>query len=104
MYRQGDVLLIPLSDLPDEVMPVPRDPMRGVVLALGETTGHAHAIISPRARLFRTDPPGEYFLLIPGPSAELRHEEHAPIALPAGAYRVVQQREYAPEAPSPVAD
>jgi hypothetical protein len=32
------------------------------------------------------------------------HEEHAPIPLPAGYYRIVRQREYVPGSIRPVAD
>ena len=34
----------------------------------------------------------------------LKHEEHATVPLPKGVYRVVQQREYSPEAIRNVAD
>ncbi|MFD0592628.1 hypothetical protein ACFQZ4_08715 [Catellatospora coxensis] len=47
--------------------------------------------------------PGRLFLLIEG-YGRLVHEEHGPIALAAGAYRVVRQREYFPGAIRPVAD
>ncbi len=49
--RHGDVLLIPV-EVEGELTEVPRDPALGVVLAYGETTGHAHHLIDPEARLF----------------------------------------------------
>lgn len=106
MYRQGDVLLLAVdeTEIPQETTPIEREGGR-VVLAHGEVTGHAHAITEPGAQLvsgmvparWRNDPPEERrFLLIRG-GATLRHEEHAPIALMGGAYRVIRQREYRPE-------
>lgn len=38
------------------------------------------------------------------PGAQVVHDEHAPITLPPGNYRVVRQREYAPEQIRQVAD
>ena len=96
MYRQGDVAIIPVSTVPADLIPVPRDAGR-IVLAYGEVTGHAHAIASAEADLFAT----------PGATAEavdrylrvrsqvtLDHEEHTAIVLPPGDYRVIRQREY----------
>jgi hypothetical protein len=40
----------------------------------------------------------------PGSEAELVHEEHVPIALPAGTYEVRRQREYRPQRSVWVAD
>jgi hypothetical protein len=68
-------------------------------------TGHAHAIADAGAELLTGDVE-ERFLRIVSDFAILTHEEHAPITLPRGAYLVVRQREYtpdAPDAPRPVA-
>jgi hypothetical protein len=43
MKRQGDILLVPVKDLPDGLKEVPRQNGR-IVLAEGEVTGHFHAI------------------------------------------------------------
>ena len=43
MFRQGDVLIIPVAKLPDCLEPMKRERGR-VILAHGEVTGHAHAI------------------------------------------------------------
>jgi hypothetical protein len=98
MFRQGDVLLVPVQPerLPRHFRPLPRDAGGRLVLALGEVTGHAHAVAAPDAELLG-DPEsvGERFLRIVT-AAQLTHEEHAAIPLPAGLYRVVRQREYAP--------
>ena len=96
MFRQGDVLLVPVPPerLPQHARPLPRDARGRLVLALGEATGHAHAVAAPDAELLG-DPEsvGERFLRIVT-AAHLTHEEHAAIPLPPGLYRVVRQREY----------
>lgn len=90
--RQGDVLLVAVPDLPTGARQRRR---RGrLVLATGETTGHAHAIAEPDTEEFVAG--GERYVLVRS-RAQLIHEEHDPIAVPAGTYRVVIQREFAPE-------
>ncbi len=95
MYRQGDVLLVPVAELPADAKPQARDQGR-IVLAYGEVTGHAHAIVDAGAQLFEHQwegpaisfPRREAFLRLVKPAA-LRHEEHAPIVLEPGTYRYV---------------
>jgi hypothetical protein len=68
-----------------------------VVLAEGELTGHSHRIEDPgAAELWEHQ--GERFLRVTADSARLIHQEHSPIVLPRGTYRVWLQREYTPEA------
>lgn len=90
--RQGDVLIVAVDDIPADARLVDRDRGR-VMLAYGEVTGHAHAIHTPDAKLLER--PGARYLRLDSP-AELQHEEHATIELPAGEFRVVIQREYVP--------
>lgn len=74
-----------------------------IILAYGEVTGHAHRIPHRSAKLYR-DESDARFLRATAP-VTLRHEEHAPIKLPTGDYRVVIQKEYVPgELPRNVAD
>lgn len=91
MFRQGDVLIVPVNEIPKSAEPQNRDNGRHV-LAYGEVTGHAHAIHEPRARMFM-DTGGGTYLDLPKP-AKVVHEEHATIGLDAGKYRVIRQREY----------
>jgi hypothetical protein len=103
MYRQGDVLLVPVAGIPVAV-PAPRDRSGRHVLARGEATGHAHVITGPDVRVLALpDNIDELFLDIVT-RARLVHEEHGPIVVPAGSYRVVRQREYVPGSYRPVAD
>lgn len=103
-FRQGDVFLDPCANIPKTARKVPRDKGR-VVLAYGEVTGHAHAIASQHAHLFSNERFGQKmtYLKVDEPVI-LAHEEHDEHELPAGNYRVVQQREYDPQAPQPVRD
>jgi hypothetical protein len=111
MYRQGDILVVPILSLPPAVKPLPRDPALGAVLAFGEATGHAHAIREHEAVLYVADnnephSPQSRFLSVGGAEpVPLRHEEHAWILLPPGHYRVVRQRTFVPHTtPRLVAD
>lgn len=103
MFRQGDVLIIPVKSVPKKLTEIPREDGR-VILAHGEVTGHAHAIHSPRVTMFREDGSGAGLYLIANGPAEIVHEEHATVALPKGLYEVRRQVEYTPEAVRNVAD
>lgn len=93
-YRQGDVLLQKVDSLPANSQPVEFD--ERIVLAYGEVTGHCHALSTASAAMFTYN--GQRLVQVVE-GAQLRHEEHATIVLPKGVYKVIQQREYVPEAP-----
>jgi hypothetical protein len=99
MYRQGDVLIVPVNELEK----VPLEAGR-IVLAHGEATGHAH-VVEGEATFLAADLEDleRRFLLIEA-EAMVVHDEHDTITLPPGAYEVRRQREYQPEAPRFVAD
>jgi hypothetical protein len=108
MYRQGDVLLVPVAEVavPASVASLPVQPRDGrgrLVLARGEVTGHAHAVLGPGRLLREGDQFAQAWLELTEAS-RIVHEEHAAIALPRGWYRVVRQREYTPGAVRVVAD
>ena len=109
LYRQGDVLLvaIPKNEVPDEARPLRREQGKAI-LAHGEVTGHHHAILdrnvklvglpSEGEKLVTADQAAELYLLVHGTEpVELTHQEHATITVDPGTYRVIRQREYAPE-------
>ena len=98
-YRQGDVLLIAMDELPSDA--VLQENQGRIVLAYGEVTGHAHAISTEYADAFVS---GEQMLLLVDEGANLVHEEHGPIRIKKGIYRVVRQREYDPSFERMVAD
>jgi hypothetical protein len=106
MYRQGDVLVVPVADdqVPAGLIPAPRDKTGRMVLARGEATGHAHVVTGEGLPLLCLPDDLEAMFLHVRVYGRLSHEEHGPIALPAGYYRVVRQREYVPGSIRPVAD
>lgn len=93
--RQGDVW-IEAEAMPKEAMPMERDHGR-VILAYGEVTGHAHAILDPEVELFTVADEVDRWLRVGGAGTVIQHEEHGPITLPPGDYRIRIQREYSPE-------
>jgi hypothetical protein len=98
MWRHGDVMIAAVAAIPHEAHPRP-----GAVLARGEVTGHAHRIERPdTADLWELN--GELYLRITADSARVVHEEHRPVTLTQGVYRVWMQREYTPQAIRPVRD
>lgn len=102
MYRQGDVLIVAVAEIPHGLELVPRE-NGALILAHGEATGHAHAVRSKTAALFRDPKLNALFLSVNAP-ASLDHEEHGSVALSPGNYQVIRQREYSPEAIRNVAD
>ena len=90
-YRQGDVLIVKVDNIPSNLKPVEPDEGRNI-LAYGEVTGHAHALSVKDCELKETEA-GARYLSVPV-SASLVHEEHSTIVLPAGDYRIIQQVEY----------
>ena len=103
MYRQGDVLIIPVKSIPKAVEAVERE--NGyVVLAHGEATGHAHKIKDQRAALFRDPKLMAVFMRVTDGAVALEHDEHDTITIPAGSYQITRQREYSPEAIRNVVD
>lgn len=101
-YYQGDVCFEPVTDGRVAGRPVPPAADGGFVVALGELTGHKHAVYGADVEHFQSDtvPSANGADLIIGhirigpAGAVLRHEEHAPVTLPPGLYRVRRQREY----------
>lgn len=110
IIRHGDVLLVPVTgEVTAGYTPVPRENGM-IILAHGEATGHAHAVLERDAVLF--DNGKGVRILAVETEADLRHVnadgsatgEHGdgagtlvgrikPIRLPKGLYRVIRQRE-----------
>ncbi|GAA2614114.1 hypothetical protein GCM10010399_51200 [Dactylosporangium fulvum] len=100
------MLLVPVSvaEVPATAVPAPRDRSGRMILARGEATGHAHVIVGPDVTLLADRDDIDRLFVKVISRARVVHEEHGPIAVPAGAYRVVRQREYIPGSYRPVAD
>ena len=101
LVAQGDILLERVDDAPAGTA-INVDPDGAIVLARGEVTGHRHRFTGDTGVvMFRDDglardvASGLYLghVVLKQP-ARLLHEEHAPISLPPGTYRVRRQREF----------
>jgi hypothetical protein len=92
----GDVILTRVPGLPEEFKSFEQEPMSA--LAYGELTGHLHQLQGEPGADFdlRVCPKTkERHLRIVNPTA-LKHQEHGPIILLPGDYKVGVQREYDP--------
>jgi hypothetical protein len=54
MFRQGDVMIVPVDAIPEGLKRVPLEGGR-VVLAHGEVTGHAHAVVGEGVEFLAAD-------------------------------------------------
>lgn len=86
--RHGDVQLIPVARLPEDVKKLDRKE-----LAYGEKTGHAHRI--DIGELFEAKD-GKLYLKVDTLS-RVSHEEHKTSAIPSGVYLVGIKRQYNPD-------
>ena len=80
--QQGDVTLEKIKSLPDGVKLVnPRS--RGIVLAEGEHTGHAHCITKHKDIAWMYEKEGVLYVKALD-TVTIEHEEHKPVTIPAG--------------------
>lgn len=89
MARQGDVLFTKVDALPEDLTK-----QKSNVIVEGEVTGHAHRL---EAGTIWATTLGMMYLEVVR-ATRVVHEEHHPIMLEPGMYRVTRQREYSPEA------
>lgn len=95
LYRQGDVLIREISQLPEKIRPVQSTDR--YILAEGEATGHHHSIQATDGLSVFQQKSGELVMQVEEKSVSLKHQEHAPIEIPLGIYEVKRQREYQPQ-------
>ena len=103
LYAQGDIRVERVNDAPLSGQILHAPDADALVVAEGELTGHHHKIFGC-ATLYRDDvlardiPESLYIghLQVEGTGARLEHDEHAPINLPLGTYRVRRQRQLEP--------
>ena len=87
----GDVLIF-MEELPKNFEQMEK--LEEPILALGEATGHCHKLFSEGPIDLREDKvTGKRYLKLVETSF-LRHQEHNPIQLPPGTYRIGIQKEY----------
>ena len=92
LYQQGDVLLKVVKKKVDlsKAKRVERESGR-LILAHGEATGHAHAVLEEGVELFEVD--GTLFCKATK-EFEVKHEEHKTVKVPPGTYEVQRVKEY----------
>lgn len=88
MWQQGDVLLI------QSTMPMGVTVRGDGILAYGEATGHMHRLADATDGLLYEAPDGTLWLRAGSHQATVVHEEHQPLTLPPGDYRVGRVKEY----------
>lgn len=86
--RQGDVWFERVDGVPPAAKKA-----KGGTLALGEATGHHHSIVMGEYQRYEM-PDGMQFVHVESPHAIVSHQEHAPVVLLAGTYKVPIQQEY----------
>lgn len=108
IIRQGDILLVRVGDA-EQADTAP------LVVGHGEVTGHKHVIESATAvtgdalawdlfaRTGEWQAEGDPLVSVPQ-ETRITHQEHDALTIPAGMWRIVRQREYAPERDRFVAD
>jgi hypothetical protein len=111
MFAQGDLLIERVEDTEPSGTIVAADAGGATVLLEGELTGHRHSIFD-RVTMFREDalardiPGGLYVghVKVADGGAVIQHQEHAPITLLKGTWRVRRQRELEPKDATLVSD
>lgn len=109
IIRQGDILMVRVGAVEDS------GKSRPVVVGHGEVTGHSHTLEAARtlngdalawdlfARTGEWQGDGAPLVAVDADTV-IRHQEHGPLTVPAGVWRVIRQREYEPERERFVAD
>jgi hypothetical protein len=93
IYRQGDCMLIAITEIPGYATAVPARPDKRLVLLEGEATGHFHQFLDAQdVRMYVADGGARY--LDVGAITALTHEEHSTINVPPGKYMIPVQVEY----------
>ena len=111
IFAHGDLLIERVPDVAPSGTVEENADGAELVLAEGEATGHRHAI-RERVTKFRDDslardiPAGLYLghVRVGSAYARVTHDEHAPLTLPRGTYRVRRQRELGPRDARVLAD
>lgn len=99
LYRHGDVLIQKIEgDIPKSAKK-----REGNILSQGIVTGHTHTLTDLATFQIYEDNDMLYIDVV-GEQTTIEHQEHDPIALTQGQYKVWTQREYTPQATRRVID
>ena len=98
---QGDVFCLKVESVPSGAKKE-----KHLTLAEGEATGHFHRVTTGEAVLYSIPNSVDKFLEVISESAVVTHEEHKPITLPKGTYKIgiVQEYDYDAEEARQVRD
>ena len=102
-FAQGDILIEEISGAPTAPRAAGRMHTGSAIIAEGEAQGHCHRLVGEfvfyRDDALVRDIPRPLYLghiRVGEGTARLLHEEHAPLALAAGNYRIRRQRQLEP--------
>ena len=95
LIQQGDVLFYGMEKLPEGLRP--KEPVHPglVIFAVGEATGHHHSAVADDVELY-VDAYGVLWCRVTADEAVVTHQEHKPVTLKRGNYRIGIVREYDP--------
>lgn len=91
--RQGDILFEKIDNMDSD-----KKTLDTKTVALGEVTGHKHAFNKNSQILLskKVDEDVPTQLVVLDESAQLTHQEHLPINIPQGVYRIRREQSYNP--------
>jgi hypothetical protein len=91
LYQQGDIIFRKIEKIPSDAKVVKGRP---VIIARGETTGHAHKVVDilDQVKVLVDKEDKEKFYIL-GP-ATIEHEEHGTVNLPEGLFVTDRVKEY----------
>jgi hypothetical protein len=98
LIRLGDVLLMRVQSPAEIKNPEKFIATGNTVVQEGEKTGHAHRLGgNAQTEIFANlDNPDERYVAVFDGEATLSHEEHKPVTIEEGLYKVVIEREFDP--------
>lgn len=93
-FRQGDILFIEETNENKEGLELCKDK----IVAHGEITGHHHSFSSDSQVLLykKSGMENPELMEIQQDNAVLSHQEHLPLVIPKGLYRIKREQEYNP--------
>ena len=95
LTQQGDVLCFGGESIPEGAKPIKiRD--GNIILAEGERTGHYHAVEANPAEVEGFEHDGTIYLNVKVANVTVKHQEHKPITLKQGQYKIGIVRELDP--------
>jgi len=94
LIQQGDVLFKEVDSIPANLKPVKNTRKGLVTFAEGKVTGHHHSCVADGVMLME-DATGEHYCCV-DKEATVTHQEHGPVTLSPGKYKIGIVREVDP--------